>query len=338
MRKRVIRRRTMRRRQGNGVPSLKSRSLSQASKASTSKLIKSPYHEDGTITLWHGSPAFNKDSILQKGIIPRNTDAERQINNAIHKIAIDLNVNEKKLKRYLVRQGYVKSAKRRLLESKEKGGVVYLSGNKEYAKQNALAGLEWYYYLLLGAKGYKYRDFYKAKIKLARQKLKIEDKINKLNMEEHRALSEGNIKKYRLLRERERKLWQKMLQLDREFKAKWEKTIKEINSIDKRHLPRKIALFKVKMPVSEFKRLADDYTKKEIENYENQWRKYVADDYKVVQLAGEKIPINYFASLETLDRYKRRGKFAYFQEVRLKSVPPKYIKKVEITEKPRFFL
>jgi len=99
-------------------------------------------YNDGTMTLWHGSPQRFKESILKQGILPR---CALPITNET------LDKTTKELAQKIEQVHGVKPSAETMEKAKHFAreriqmthGCVYTSGDKEYAKGNCLAGDEW---------------------------------------------------------------------------------------------------------------------------------------------------------------------------------------------------
>ena len=88
------------------------------------------------IVLWHSTSLSNKDSILENGITCfslTKSEAKQKLKTFSDSVSMKLGVKFRN-KHYTLD---------RILQASEKGNVVYLSDEKEYSMQNALASQEW---------------------------------------------------------------------------------------------------------------------------------------------------------------------------------------------------
>jgi hypothetical protein len=88
------------------------------------------------IVLWHSTSLSNKDSILKNGIFcfPLTKNQAKQKIKEFQDIVSEKLGVKFRTKHYTLE---------RMLEASEKGNVVYLSDEKDYSMQNALASQEW---------------------------------------------------------------------------------------------------------------------------------------------------------------------------------------------------
>ena len=205
------------------------------------------------VVLWHGSPIENKESILKYGISYRKPDVKRMIEEAISKIEKTLGVKISKVDSII---------KDRILESTRKGGIVYVSGNKEYAKSNALAGREWFYMILQRAIYQKYKDKYDVVHKIGRRILQLQRKLDEYPKIERKLLEEGKYEEYdRVSREEEKvlKQYHKLSQVS----SRKNKELSELeDKIERMFHSKRAVVFKIVIPWKVLKELsADDYTK-----------------------------------------------------------------------------
>jgi len=251
-----------------------------------------------TITLYHGSLRKNKEVILQNGIKYYVPNSKRKVDEASKEISEKMNV-----------KGFSKNdmVTSRLDEAKQKGGVVFLSANKNYAIANALAGQEWKEYLVINALRKKFPEEFRISQKLRHKELKCLRRLEELGKKEIKALTEEqNLKKANYYRDKRKSVQIKYLKAQEEYRVFdytfGSKLREERNKI----LTDKAVLFKVELPWEKFKELADEQTKDGIGRFED----------------GFKVPVS------AKD---------FFQEVRLKEVPKEYIKSVGNFVQPRFY-
>jgi hypothetical protein len=88
------------------------------------------------VILWHSTSLLNKDGILKNGIICIPLTK----NQAKDKLKIFHNAVSNELGVKFRNKHYTLD---RMLQASREGGVVYLSDEKEYSMQNALAAQEW---------------------------------------------------------------------------------------------------------------------------------------------------------------------------------------------------
>jgi len=111
------------------------------------------------IVLWHSTSLSNKDSILKNGItcFPlTKSQARQKLKTFCDTISEKLGVEFRNKQ----------DALDRMLQASEKGNVVYLSDEKEYSMQNALASQEWKIDVIYAALKKKFPEKYKKLEKL----------------------------------------------------------------------------------------------------------------------------------------------------------------------------
>jgi len=243
-----------------------------------------------TVVLWHGAPYESLSSILARGIIYIRPNPEVMISNATKLIESKLGV----------RLGYVNDLIRgRILEATEKGGIVYVSGNKEYAKANALAGLEWFRMVLHRAVYQKYKPKYDELYNLSRKSLKCENKMTELDEKQIKALEAGNLSEYDRLREQQRKVMQEWSQITR----KAHEIRKELENLEDRiermFFSKKAVVFKIVMPMDVLKSLlADNYSRDLISKVE----KGIITIEDIEELHLKEVPRQYIVSYEIIEK------------------------------------
>jgi hypothetical protein len=107
-----------------------------------------------TIVLWHSTSLSNKDLILKNGItcFPlTKSEAKQKLKTFHDTVSMKLGVKFRN-KHYTLD---------RILQASEKGNVVYLSDEKEYSMQNALASQEWKINVIHAALEKKFPEEYK---------------------------------------------------------------------------------------------------------------------------------------------------------------------------------
>lgn len=254
------------------------------------------------VTLFHGSPIENKESILKYGIKYHRPDINRMISNALDKIEKKLGVklNISKSERDFIVD--------RIFESTKKGGIVYLSADKEYAKSNALAGREWFESLLQRAIYLKFKSEYDKRRKLNSKMLKIQRQLDSITKKMRVALSEGDYDKYKSLSRKENSLYAEYVNLEKLLNEIGKKETERERKIEKLFYSRKAVLFKIVMPYNVFKRLAVGITKDDIKLFENRnWvgHKHYGDEvFKVLfrEVWLKKVPRKYIRGYETFEK------------------------------------
>lgn len=245
-----------------------------------------------TITLWHGSPYENKDNILKYGIRYRKPDIERMINEAVDRIYQKLRI---KLTRKQA-NGFVRS---RLQESTEKGEVVYVSGVKEYAMQNALASREWFNSILQRAIYEQNKDLYEKTRRIVHEQLKWQMKLDEYPKIQTKLMEEGKHKEWEKSNREEAKAWAQYSELS-EKHSEMNKVIRQLeDKIESIFHDRRAVVFKIVMPLSVLKRLViGEFSKDAVKAIqEGRW----ILDKDVEELHLKEVPRKYIRSYEVFE-------------------------------------
>lgn len=262
-------------------------------------------HIPKTVVLWHGSPVENKDLILRHGIQYRRPQVEKMIDKAVKEIQKEVGIEDFKT------DGFVRS---RVMESTEKGGIVFLSGDREFAISNALAGKEWYRTLLSSALHKKLKGMYSHRQRLAHKQLQLLKELDKFKQKKSFALGRGDYEEYHRVRHEEKKIEEEYNKAHEKYSSYNKKLLKTQEKYHNKLITRKAVLFRIEVPWHEFKKLAgDDWTKHQINRYEELVKKgFEKERIKRLQAVGAK-------KIQPMFEW-------YFQEVHMDYIPPKYIK------------
>jgi len=244
------------------------------------------------VTLYHGTPIENKDNILKHGIKYRKPDVKRLIKEAVEQIRRKLGKNFK------FDYTYVED---RLLEATRRGGIVYVSGNYDYAYSNALAGREWFDYLLRQAiyKQSTFKELDKKRREQARKCLKLQNKLEKLDKKRLQLLNEGKYREYEKVSQLENEIWLKYVRCNK-VSSELNKRVQEyVDKIRRMFYNSKAVIFTIKMPFHVLKSLlADDYSKDLIEKVEQG----IIDIKDIDELHLKEVPRRYIVSYKVVTK------------------------------------
>lgn len=276
---------------------------------------QTPYNKDGTIVLWHGSPTENAQSILKHGLIPPSGNFSQRTQEGVDAVCKYLKLSPKQC-------GEVKRfshlATERQLEAEELGGVVYVSGEKAYAMSNALAGKEWLGEIYRWGEHQKFNEYFEARSDKFRREQAIIKKLDMGKPKMQEALSRAEYDEYKRLSGEENRLMTEMRQVSDDFRKEWKSYGDNMTKMRRDFLGMDATVFKIRMPVKEFKKLAKTkHTKNRIEIFEDRFQEY---------LRGENPKYNWFSFMdERIAKGESVEKFGFFSEMHLSKIEPKYI-------------
>lgn len=264
------------------------------------------FNEDGTVTLWHGTPIENLESILKRGIVPNpnSKNAEKRVEEAFRLVEEKLGIklsNKRKSVRFVK-----ESSIQRLLEAKRKGNIVFVSAQKNYAICNSLASKEWLMMIVELGIRQKYSEYFEKLRRIAHRKNVLEDKISKLTIKCAKA---KDLATYRKLSEEISRLEKERLSLEfiTEKDSELKKITREIKEIRQQFLGDKAVIFEIRIPKeSLYSLLADSFSREEVERYEKESKEDDSEYLKPLELHLKYVKPEYIVSYEVIEK---RGEF-----------------------------
>lgn len=271
------------------------------------------------VILYHGTLSSNATSIKFEGIVPKQIDADQKVNEGITTIIEELALTPAQQEEFESNE-IISAARKRLTQS---GDKIYASGSKRYAMSNASASQEWFETLLNKAVEIKYSNYFNlrhdfsARLSALYHELKkndilVRDLQSQLGSEE---IAQRLKDAYRKGHEIEKEISQLEKEQDsalnhlaQEIKQKQDKVLTKM-------FGKTVIIFKIVMPYKVFKsKLASDFSRRRVEEFEEQYRHYKAGESN-----------NFF-------RHVAEGEYGpwdWLQEVHLSSVEPEYIRAYE---------
>lgn len=279
---------------------------------------------DGTITLYHGSPYHNLESILRKGIIPNplSERAEERVDRMIECIERELNIRFPRWSKSF--RFWRQKAIDRLLEAKNNGNIVYVSARKEYAIINSLASKEWILMLLDLAFCYKYKEYFERIRQYAKQRNRLQTTISRYFIKSQEAMRKGDLRAFQRYSEIENRLERELYRLERqEMEDEFlKKAREEMKAIKRRFRGTKAVIFEIRMPFQTFYRLlADEYSHKMLNLYFQMLEEEKDEKYKEELLPNElhlkEVKPEFIVAYEV---YERDGDFPEFNATLLERI------------------
>jgi hypothetical protein len=271
----------------------------------------------GYVTLWHGSPLENLESILKNGIVPNKSkvDAEEKVEQAIYEIAEKLKLGGEAVREILKdRELLVSLSIRRLNEAEEDGGVVYVSARKEFAIANALAGREWLEFLVEAALRCKYKRFYEAERRKQFKIHEIQAVLERLTKKRIELCSAGRRGELLKIREQEIELERKAREIEASFYRRWGFMYEVIEETRKLIVGDKAAVFKLRVPKEAFFELLSDRFKEHLPLTPK-------TVHKLLEIHLKKVDPKYIVAYDIIEKKNRYPDASY-----------KVIKHVELAE------
>ena len=254
--------------------------------AQRGKRGKTPYNPDGTITLWHGSPDWNKESILQHGIVfGQGNDGKPPVEAVLDELQKKLKLTDHQVEN--VRKGYaMKSAVHRFTEAERRGKVVYLSADYDYSLRNSLASREWFGYLLDHALREKYATYYRARQRIIRMDMEHLELMKRNDQERDvlwKQMDEGKFtleamqKRRKEMNREEAQSKRKVEEARKRQQKKYHRIKNEIDNLRRELYGWRSIMFEVRIPVTEVKQLAEKDTLRRMARYEKEWKREAWD-------------------------------------------------------------
>jgi hypothetical protein len=255
------------------------------------------------VKLYHGSFQVNKQSILANGIIPKTVDADRIAMMAIDEVAEVMKFADEKKDE--LSELALKSSIDRIQESKF--DKVYLSGELDYAINNAKAGSEWYENIVSLALRIANQDYYELIAEYQKRTQKLERELEQQEKKDF-SRQHDRLKKWNILKERYDAL-QKEKDLALSLRRK--EIAEQKKDILKKRFGDEAIIFEVEMPYEVFvSKIASPYSKERVQLFESMYAAYLNGDRR-----------NWFDYIEG----NEQEVWQFFREVHLTGVEPRFI-------------
>lgn len=277
-------------------------------KASQQKTFEQEFPQ---IELFHGTYDINLPLILEQGIVPVAYDIEDRLQTAVQEIREEIGLDQKQLAQL---EESFKWARERMGESGFK--VVYLSGQRGYARSNAIASSEWYLSLVHSALRIKFEDEFNHIADLRSAEFALHDEIKRADAQVRDTIASGEdfdatrlFDNVRLLERRLKEAEQRSSDASSVYNERQKAIGKKLLGT---RYGDKVVILNVRMPIQVFEqKLASDSSRERLESLKEDWADYARGDTNTW--------IHYALKQQGVSIWE------YFLEVHLDSVEPEYI-------------